>query len=573
MSEEDVRDTSDRDIPENPMPRSIGRNISCEYSSPYKDMRKFKGTRREVGCDLEEWVDRLNGDIENIHDMFEFMYDEHQVLANELDDVRKRGLQKKEVRDYQYTLNRIRDEYNKKFEIMEAKLTSYYKHEIEVQLNKVRSRCEEKCKLLENEWKIRLQVLESKISEMDRKIFVSNLRNSKSNNVICEEERKNENTQIQFTRPAPQLEIFSGKDSTRREIKRWLEQVDYYASQLSFNETEKILFACQSLRDPALTRIKAAKPETMKELGNILMNTYGKRLDEFDKRRELWSARQGENERKLAKPGVLISARPNEEPLNSKGKEMEVVGLVRSLCSENQNNGELHRRGETLNLMNEDEITIEANGRIAEATLAVVENKKTCSDNKILTKRELRDFRKALGIQVNENINEEALCKVEELIHRYRDCFELHEEDLGTAKGWEHEIKRTNETPIKLPYRRIAPALIPEAKELLEDLTRRGVIEESKSPYAAPIILVKKKGGGLRLTIDYRKLNKITIKDAFPLPRISESLDVLEGGIEFGKDITLEIDASFEGLGAVLSQKRGKKLHPVAYATRSLRKY
>ena len=55
------------------------------------------------------------------------------------------------------------------------------------------------------------------------------------------------------------------------------------------------------------------------------------------------------------------------------------------------------------------------------------------------------------------------------------------------------------------------------------------VIRESSSPYASPIVLVKKKDGSLRMRVDYRLLNGETRKDAFPLPRIDESLDVLTG--------------------------------------------
>ena len=184
---------------------------------------------------------------------------------------------------------------------------------------------------------------------------------------------------------------------------------------------------------------------------------------------------------------------------------------------------------------NDEDIVIEAGCKVATASLAIVEVKKECVEsNNVVTADEMRNFRQELGIQVDEeNLSDGHLRKLEKLIYEFKDCFELSEDDLGTAKGWEHEINLTDDTPIKLPYRRIAPALIPEAKQLLQNLKQTGVIEESVSPYAAPVVLVRKKGGGLRLTIDYRKLNKVTVKDAFPLPRIAESLDVLEGGKYF----------------------------------------
>ena len=56
-----------------------------------------------------------------------------------------------------------------------------------------------------------------------------------------------------------------------------------------------------------------------------------------------------------------------------------------------------------------------------------------------------------------------------------------------------------------------------------------GVIRESKSPYASPVVLVRKKDGNLRVCVVFRKINAKTIRDAYPLPRISETLEALEG--------------------------------------------
>jgi hypothetical protein len=72
-----------------------------------------------------------------------------------------------------------------------------------------------------------------------------------------------------------------------------------------------------------------------------------------------------------------------------------------------------------------------------------------------------------------------------------------------------------------------------EDSEILDDMQRRGFIEESDGPWWSPGVLVRKKKGKLRFCLDYRKLNHVTRKDCFPLPRIDDTLDTLAGGYLF----------------------------------------
>ena len=65
--------------------------------------------------------------------------------------------------------------------------------------------------------------------------------------------------------------------------------------------------------------------------------------------------------------------------------------------------------------------------------------------------------------------------------------------------------------------------------KLLQDMQEKDVIQPSSSPWASPIVLVQKKDGSARFCVDYRKLNAVTIKDAYPLPRIDDTLDTLAG--------------------------------------------
>lgn len=82
----------------------------------------------------------------------------------------------------------------------------------------------------------------------------------------------------------------------------------------------------------------------------------------------------------------------------------------------------------------------------------------------------------------------------------------------------------------------MAPAELKELKEQLRDLLEKGFIRPSTSPWGAPVLFVRKKDGSLRMCIDYRQLNKVTIKNRYPLPRIDDLYDQLQGAKCFSKD-------------------------------------
>nr|GFD00478.1 putative nucleotidyltransferase, ribonuclease H [Tanacetum cinerariifolium] len=86
----------------------------------------------------------------------------------------------------------------------------------------------------------------------------------------------------------------------------------------------------------------------------------------------------------------------------------------------------------------------------------------------------------------------------------------------------------------KTPYR-MAPIELKELKDQLQELLERGFIRPSVSPWGAPVLFVKKKDGSMRLCIDYRELNKITIRNCYPLPRINDLFDQLQGAMHFSK--------------------------------------
>jgi hypothetical protein len=84
----------------------------------------------------------------------------------------------------------------------------------------------------------------------------------------------------------------------------------------------------------------------------------------------------------------------------------------------------------------------------------------------------------------------------------------------------------------RTPYRMSTPELV-ELKLQLKEMMDKGYIRPSMSPWGAPVLFVKKKDGTLRLCIDYRQLNKVTIKNKYPLPRIDDLFDQLGGASIF----------------------------------------
>nr|GEZ85981.1 putative reverse transcriptase domain-containing protein [Tanacetum cinerariifolium] len=90
-------------------------------------------------------------------------------------------------------------------------------------------------------------------------------------------------------------------------------------------------------------------------------------------------------------------------------------------------------------------------------------------------------------------------------------------------------------TPVAcVPYR-LAPSQLKELSEQLKELSEKGFIQPSSSPWGAPVLFVKKKDGSFRICIDYRELNKLTIKNKYPLPRIDDLFDQLQGSSVYSK--------------------------------------
>ncbi|PIK39352.1 Retrovirus-related Pol polyprotein from transposon [Apostichopus japonicus] len=149
---------------------------------------------------------------------------------------------------------------------------------------------------------------------------------------------------------------------------------------------------------------------------------------------------------------------------------------------------------------------------------------------------------------VDSIASERAKCRTEEadrvrqLLADNANVFARSKEDLGRTDLVKHEIDTGTAKPIRQAPRRLTIHKKAEADKELDKMLRQGVIEPSNSAWSSPVVLVKKKDGSLRYCIDYRKLNNVTEKDSYPLPRIDDSLDTLAGSKWFS---TLDLASGY----------------------------
>ena len=152
-----------------------------------------------------------------------------------------------------------------------------------------------------------------------------------------------------------------------------------------------------------------------------------------------------------------------------------------------------------------------------------------------------QDVEKILALSA-ENVTGPEREVLKALVTEYRDVFALNDDELGCTDVTEHHIETGDSDPIKIPPHRISPAKLPIVQQEVEDMLKRGVIQHSNSPYSAPIVLAKKKDGSWRFCVVYKRLNEITVKDAFPIPKIEQTFDALNGAKLFS---TLDLASGY----------------------------
>ena len=123
------------------------------------------------------------------------------------------------------------------------------------------------------------------------------------------------------------------------------------------------------------------------------------------------------------------------------------------------------------------------------------------------------------------------------LLNEFRDVFPADLPDgLPPSREVDHPIEVIpGSKPVSKPAYRLSHSEAQEVERQLAEYVRKGFIRPSSSPWASPILLVKKKDGSMRMCVDYRSLNQLTIKNKYPMPRIDELFDQLTGARYFSK--------------------------------------
>ena len=124
----------------------------------------------------------------------------------------------------------------------------------------------------------------------------------------------------------------------------------------------------------------------------------------------------------------------------------------------------------------------------------------------------------------------------------FHHVFSLDNNEMGCIDAMEHVIKLTKSKPFKERFRQIAPPLVEEVQEHIQEMLDGGTIRPSTSPWCNAIVLVRKKDGTLQFCIDFRQLNERTEKDSFPMPRMIDTMETMVGACIFS---TMDLKSGF----------------------------
>ena len=157
--------------------------------------------------------------------------------------------------------------------------------------------------------------------------------------------------------------------------------------------------------------------------------------------------------------------------------------------------------------------------------------------------------------------------KARHFIQMHGQIFTSNDIRTGTTPFVRHRINTADAQPIRQRPRRLPLSKQQETSALVNKMLQDGIIEESNSPWSSPVVLVTKKDGSTRFCVDYRKLNDVTKKDSYPLPRIDDTISTLAGSAWFS---TLDLKNGYWQVGIHPNDKEKTAFSTVIESNRIL---
>lgn len=143
--------------------------------------------------------------------------------------------------------------------------------------------------------------------------------------------------------------------------------------------------------------------------------------------------------------------------------------------------------------------------------------------------KEIENQIKTMNMSEDTDLTESQIQEIRNLLLSQKDVFARNPKRPERTTRVKHKINTGDHPPIKQRSYRQSPTEQEIIEKEVREMLANGVIRLSKSPWSSPVVLVKKKDGTIRFCVDFRKLNEITKKDVYPLPRIDETLNKLKG--------------------------------------------
>ena len=177
----------------------------------------------------------------------------------------------------------------------------------------------------------------------------------------------------------------------------------------------------------------------------------------------------------------------------------------------------VHSKTNNTNTASEGNQTNE-NGMETSINSVEIESSQRGHSNEMCSQDDKRDCNWMSDVNL-DGLSQKQRVMVQQMLQEEQDSFSCDGE-IGNAEELQMNINLTDSIPVQKNYSSIPRPLYPEVKHYVEDLLNRGFVQKSRSSYSSPVVCVRKKDGNLRLCIDYRQLNKKTVPDRHPLPRV-----------------------------------------------------